>query len=115
TKARAPPLSGRGCRCCAASWKMPIRAPSPPTPAPAPRRSRSSCPSCASACDAARFRLFDSVTIFLKRAAARRPLVVVLDDLHWADEASLRLLGFLAAALADCPILVLATYRDVEV
>src|SRR6185295_16875563 len=69
----------------------------------------------ASAGEAARFRLFDSVTLFLKRAAARRPLVVVLDDLHWADEASLRLLQFLAAALADCPILVLATYRDVEV
>jgi tetratricopeptide (TPR) repeat protein len=38
----------------------------------------------------------------------------VLDDLHWADEASLRLLGFLARALDDACLLVVATYRDVE-
>jgi hypothetical protein len=68
----------------------------------------------ATASDAARFRLFDSVTLFLKRVAARRPLLVVLDDLHWADEASLRLLRFLAAALTDARLLVLATYRDVQ-
>src|SRR5262249_5955973 len=53
--------------------------------------------------------------LFLKRVAERRPLVVVLDDLHWADEASLRLLRFLAGALADARLLVLGTYRDVEV
>ena len=63
----------------------------------------------------ARFRLFDSITTFLKRAAARRPLVIVLDDLHWADEASLRLLQFLAGHVSDARILVLATYRDIEV
>jgi predicted ATPase len=44
----------------------------------------------------ARFRLFEGVTVMLRNAAQRRPLVVVLDDLHWADEASLRLLQFLA-------------------
>ena len=39
--------------------------------------------------DGARFRLFDSVTAFLKSVAAARPLVLVLDDLHAADQPSL--------------------------
>ena len=34
----------------------------------------------------ARFRLFDSITSFLKSAARSQPLMLVLDDLHWADE-----------------------------
>ncbi len=63
----------------------------------------------------ARFRLFDSVTRFLERRAARQPLVLVLDDLHWADADSLLLLQFLASALRAAPILVVGTYRDIEV
>src|SRR5215475_12340305 len=39
-----------------------------------------------------RFRLFDAVTSFLRRVTDRVPLVIVLDDLHWADPASLQLL-----------------------
>jgi predicted ATPase/DNA-binding winged helix-turn-helix (wHTH) protein len=62
----------------------------------------------------ARFRLFDGVAAALKRLAQRQPLLLVLDDLHWADEASLRLLGFLARDLGDARVLILATYRDVE-
>ena len=46
--------------------------------------------------ESARFRLFDSITIFLKRASQRQPLVLVLDDLHWADKSSLLLLEFFA-------------------
>ncbi len=42
----------------------------------------------------ARFRLFDSITSFLKNAAQSRPTMVVLDDLHWADKPSLLLLQF---------------------
>jgi predicted ATPase len=41
--------------------------------------------------------------------------VLVLDDLHWADEASLRALEFVAAELRASSVLVIATYRDVEV
>ena len=48
----------------------------------------------------ARFRLFDAISTFLANAAASRPLVLVLDDLHWADEPSLLLLQFLARELA---------------
>lgn len=62
----------------------------------------------------ARFRLFDSVAAALKRVAQRRPLVLVLDDLHWADEASLRLLGFIARDIGEERLLVVGTYRDVE-
>jgi class 3 adenylate cyclase/tetratricopeptide (TPR) repeat protein len=63
----------------------------------------------------ARFRLFDAMTSCLRSAAAGRGLVVVLDDLHWADRASLLLLGFVAGELADTRLLVVGTYRDVEV
>ena len=62
----------------------------------------------------ARFRLFDSVTSLLLAAARDRPLVIVLDDLHWADEPSLLLLRFAARELASSGLLVLGTYRDVE-
>ena len=45
--------------------------------------------------NAERFRFFDAITSFLKRAAQAAPLVLVLDDLQWADESHLRLLEFL--------------------
>jgi len=63
----------------------------------------------------ARFRLFDAMTAALREAAADTGLVVVLDDLHWADRASLLLLEFVARELADSRLLLVGTYRDVEV
>ncbi|MEE9234489.1 MAG: AAA family ATPase, partial [Candidatus Acidoferrales bacterium] len=62
----------------------------------------------------ARFRLFDSMTAFLKSASRRQPLVLVLDDLHWADHPSLLLLEFVARELAGSRLLVIGTYRDME-
>ncbi|MEA2411478.1 MAG: eukaryotic-like serine/threonine-protein kinase, partial [Thermoleophilaceae bacterium] len=62
----------------------------------------------------ARFRFFDSTTTFLKNAAQREPLVLFLDDLHWADGPTLRMLQFLARELSDSRLLVIGTYRDVE-
>jgi class 3 adenylate cyclase len=59
--------------------------------------------------------LFDSICTFLRNAAARRPLAILLDDLHAADEPSLLLLQFLARELRDVPIFVLGTYRDDEI
>ena len=62
----------------------------------------------------ARFRLFDSITTFFKAAAQTQPLMLVLDDLHWADKPSLMLLEFLAKQLAESRILVVGAYRDAE-
>src|SRR5918995_2634319 len=62
----------------------------------------------------ARFRLFDSVTSLLLATARDRPLVIVLDDLHWADEPSLLLLRFAAKEVGSSGLLILGTYRDVE-
>jgi tetratricopeptide (TPR) repeat protein len=63
----------------------------------------------------ARFRLFDSITTFLRSMSEARPLVLVLDDLHWADKSSLLLLRFVARELAYSRIFIIGTYRDVEV
>ncbi len=65
--------------------------------------------------DQARFRLFDGVTSFLKNAGSAQPLVLILDDIHWADKPSLLLLQFLARELRGARLLVLGAYRDVEV
>jgi tetratricopeptide (TPR) repeat protein len=61
-----------------------------------------------------RFALFESVVAFVRRAATSAPLVLVFDDLHWADEASLRLLRFATPDLADSRVLVIGTYRQIE-
>src|SRR5215472_11916111 len=63
---------------------------------------------------AIRFRTYDLAATYVRSRAAQRPLVVVLDDLHWADVSSLRLLAFLARQLYDAAALVIGTYRDVE-
>ena len=65
--------------------------------------------------DQARFRLFFSIATFLKNISRRKPLVIVLDDLHWADESSLLLLEFLGQEIADSSLIVVGTFRDVEV
>src|SRR5262245_7531963 len=57
----------------------------------------------------ARFRLFDAIAGFWKRAAAEAPHLLVLDNLHWADAPSLRLLEFLAPTVGGAPLLVLGT------
>jgi FixJ family two-component response regulator/tetratricopeptide (TPR) repeat protein len=62
-----------------------------------------------------RFHLFDAVIRLLRRAAARRPLVCVLDDLHEADADSLHLLRALTADIAGMRLLVIAAHRDAAV
>ncbi|WP_182901509.1 BTAD domain-containing putative transcriptional regulator [Microbispora sp. H10830] len=61
--------------------------------------------------DTARFLLHDSVARALTRRACAAPVLVVVEDLHWADAASLKLLTFLGADLHRVPLLVLATVR----
>lgn len=62
----------------------------------------------------ARFRVFDAVTRFWQQAVRQQPLALILDDLHCADTASLKLLEFLARELTASPLLLLGAYRDVE-
>src|SRR5262245_11929088 len=69
----------------------------------------------AAAGEQARFRVFDGVAEALRRAAGEAPLLVSVDDLHQADGDSLRLFRFLAGALRHEPVLLVGTYRDVEV
>ena len=57
-------------------------------------------------------RLFEAVAQLLARLAATAPLLVVLEDVHWADDMSLRLLAFLARRLPPSPVLLVATARD---
>lgn len=62
-----------------------------------------------------RFLLFDSVAAVVEAVASERPVAVVLDDLHWTDPGSLRLLLFLLQSLPRLPVLVTAAWRDHEV
>jgi ATP/maltotriose-dependent transcriptional regulator MalT len=58
--------------------------------------------------------LLNAVQAFSAAVAATRPLVLLLDDLHWSDPASLDLLRFLARQIATAPILIGVTYRSDE-
>ncbi len=65
--------------------------------------------------DQERMRLYDNVVGFLAGLARAQPLVLMLDDLHWADAATLQLLRHLARSIRAERLLILGTYRDVEV
>ena len=58
--------------------------------------------------------LFNAVLDLFRRLGARQPVVLLLDDLHWADEATLGLLQHVAPHLAGIRLLAVGTYRDVE-
>ena len=60
------------------------------------------------------FQLFDALTSFLRDASGETPLVIVLDDLHWADRSTLRMLTHLAREIAMARLLVVGTYRDTD-
>jgi DNA-binding SARP family transcriptional activator/tetratricopeptide (TPR) repeat protein len=64
--------------------------------------------------EGARFRLFEATSSLLRRVATHRPLVLVLDDMHAADEPSLLMLQYVAREIADRRILVLCAFRDVD-
>ena len=63
---------------------------------------------------AGRFRLQDAIATFLRRATRERPIMLVLDDLHDADIASLQLLLHVARTAHDARLLIVATFRDVD-
>jgi tetratricopeptide (TPR) repeat protein len=58
--------------------------------------------------------LFNAVLEFLTRLGAGTPLVIMLDDLHWADESSIALLEHFAPHLPRLPVMMIVTYRDVD-
>jgi predicted ATPase len=65
--------------------------------------------------DQARFRLFDSFTRALRRAAQREPRLIVLEDLHWADAPTLLVLQFASPHPWGTPLVILATYCNLDV
>jgi DNA-binding winged helix-turn-helix (wHTH) protein len=64
--------------------------------------------------DQARFRTLDRVAVFLAHAARERPLLLILDDLHRADSASLELLLFVAQHVTEAPLAIVGTHRPLE-
>jgi class 3 adenylate cyclase len=64
--------------------------------------------------EAAQFRLFDAYTTFVRAMAKQAPLIIAIDDLHWADKPTLLLLQHLARDLSHMRVLVIGTYRDTD-
>jgi len=62
-----------------------------------------------------RYRLFESVTTLLRQAASEAPLLVVLDDLHWSDPASVLLARYAIRELRRDPVVFVGLYRDTDV
>ncbi len=61
-----------------------------------------------------RYQVFDAVNRWIRAIAGRRRLVLVLDDMHWADRPSLLLLEYLLRSSTQAPVLVVATYRQTD-
>ncbi|HYK52420.1 MAG TPA: AAA family ATPase, partial [Candidatus Eremiobacteraceae bacterium] len=59
-----------------------------------------------------RLRLFEGFAVCFESLAKQRPLVVILEDLHWAGEATIAAVQFIVRRLAQLPVLIIATYRE---
>ena len=59
-------------------------------------------------------RLFEAITGFIEHVARMKPLLIVLEDLHWSGEATIDALGALARRAGTLPLLIVATYRSDE-
>jgi ATP/maltotriose-dependent transcriptional regulator MalT len=64
--------------------------------------------------DTIRLQLYEAVTMLLERVSENGPLVVIMEDIHWADESTRHVLRFLARALTDAPVMIVTTYRSDE-
>ncbi|HVX31420.1 MAG TPA: AAA family ATPase, partial [Nitrolancea sp.] len=61
------------------------------------------------------YQLLVATSALVRATVIQQPLVIVLDDIHWADIPSLQLLRFLAIDTRNLPVLIIATYRDAEI
>jgi tetratricopeptide (TPR) repeat protein len=64
--------------------------------------------------DGQRYRLFEAVAAMLAVASRMRPLLLIFDDLHWADKPTLLLLRHVMRSARTAPFMIVATYRDSE-
>ncbi|GLW99614.1 AAA family ATPase [Microtetraspora sp. NBRC 16547] len=64
--------------------------------------------------ESARARLFELILTLLERLAERRPVVLIIEDIHWADRSSRDLIAFLSRNLRGAPVLMVLTYRSDE-
>jgi predicted ATPase len=60
-------------------------------------------------------QVFEMLTELLKRLADRQPVLIALEDIHWADEMTIRLLAFLTRRLAGLAVLLAVTFRDEDI
>ena len=81
---------------------IPELAPPEPVPAPADPETR-------------RYMLFEAVSLLLADAAVRAPVLLVLDDLHWADRGTLHLLRHVVRSPHEAALLIVGTYRPADV
>jgi tetratricopeptide (TPR) repeat protein len=59
--------------------------------------------------------LFNAFREFLARNASQRPVLLLFEDLQWADEGTLSLLNYVSRSLGEMPVVIVGTYRDDEV
>lgn len=64
--------------------------------------------------ESARARLFELILALLERVAEQRPVVLIIEDIHWADRSSRDLIAFLSRNLRTAPVLMVMTYRSDE-
>jgi len=62
----------------------------------------------------ARRQLFNSFCDFIARIARDKPILLIIEDLHWADAATISLVLHLANRISDLPLAIIATYRDAD-
>ncbi len=65
--------------------------------------------------EVAQFRLFDAYASYVRAIANQAPLVIALDDLHWADKPTLLMLQHIARELSRMRVLIVANYRDTDI
>ena len=67
------------------------------------------------AVEQARRQLFNSFSDFIARRSREQPTMLVLEDLHWADDSTLALINHLSQRHSELPLLMIATYRENEI